>query len=499
MNYTENAPNAGRLIQSLRSSGYAPEQAIADLVDNAIDADASKIDITVSKEDGGVVIKIEDDGFGMNRETVEEALRLGSLIDKDVTSELGKFGMGMITASLALGRKLEVTTKEEGGPAYLGMQDVDVIVKENRFVKILNEISLEKTSWNKHGHGTIVQITKIDRLENQDIPTLAGTLKRELTRIFRVFLNGDKLVMTVNGDKLVPPPHLVMTYEGTEVFVDERFEVSMGGAKDHIRVRLGLLPPLSQQELKQMQLTEGTVGFSIFRNDREIAHAKTLRLFSKHHKFIRMIAEIYFPATLDEVMGVSFTKHEIRPSIAMQNKLEQVVKPHLSAITKKLTEHWNKAGSMGVNHQFAERQIQAKAKQLLTPTGFKERRTSPVRAETPKTGAKKAETGKRRESMTKGQRSLANYARFDHVTLGRSGPLFDCYTQGKTTVVEVNVNHPFFEEIYLKSEDKDVRLSIDYLLYSMAAAQLAVQTDENYGVLEDHRTFMSSNLRTLLS
>ncbi len=499
MNYIENAPNAGRLIQSLRSSGYGPEQAIADLVDNAIDADASKIDITISKDQDGVVIRIEDDGFGMDRKTVEEALRLGSLIEKDVTSELGKFGMGLITASLALGRKLEVTTKEEGGPAYLGIQDVDIIVKQNSFVKILNEVDLDKTPWNKRGHGTVVQITKIDRLENQDIPTLAGTLKRELTRIFRVFLMGDKLIMTVNSDKLVPPPHLVMSYEGTEMFLDERVEVSMGDTKDYVRVRLGLLPPLSQQELKQMGLNMKTVGFSIFRNDREIAHGKTLDLLSKHHKYLRMIAELYFPATLDDFMGVSFTKHEIRPSIAMQNKLEQIIKPHLLAITKKLTEHWNKAGSMGVNHQFAERQIQAKAKQLLTPTGFKERRSSPERVEKTKSGVKKPETEKRRESMSKGQRTLANYARFEHVTLGRSGPLFDCYTQGKTTVVEVNVNHPFFEEIYLKSDDEDVRLTIDFLLYSMAAAQLAVQTDENYDVLETHRTFMSSNLRTLLS
>ena len=97
-----NDPNAGRLIESLRYLGYGNYEAIADLVDNAVDAEAQHISVRVQQRNNQPLISIADDGAGMTCEVLDQAMRLGSLTTRDLNSDLGKFGMGLVTASLSI-------------------------------------------------------------------------------------------------------------------------------------------------------------------------------------------------------------------------------------------------------------------------------------------------------------------------------------------------------------------------------------------------------------
>src|SRR2546428_7841806 len=112
--FQDNPPNARRTMEALREMGYDSYASILDIIDNSIVAQASVIRIEIAEQRGDVVITIDDDGSGMDEETLSEALRLGSDTERD-PGDLGKFGMGLVTASIGLSQRVEVLTKEADG------------------------------------------------------------------------------------------------------------------------------------------------------------------------------------------------------------------------------------------------------------------------------------------------------------------------------------------------------------------------------------------------
>ncbi len=134
----ENQPNARRTMEALRELGYDSYSSILDITDNPIDAHATKIDITIKEENGDIIITIDDNGTGMDEETLSEALRLGSDTERDA-ADLGKFGMGLVTASIGLSQRVEVLTTEIDGALFFGGFDLEEIAAQNRFVKWIGE------------------------------------------------------------------------------------------------------------------------------------------------------------------------------------------------------------------------------------------------------------------------------------------------------------------------------------------------------------------------
>src|SRR4029453_17651250 len=103
-------PSAARLMTSLRDIGYDLPSAIADLVDNSIDAGARAIWVDVCRKGPESFVRIADDGSGMSERVLDEAMRYGS---RRMYSErqLGKYGLGLKTASLSHCRRLTVATR----------------------------------------------------------------------------------------------------------------------------------------------------------------------------------------------------------------------------------------------------------------------------------------------------------------------------------------------------------------------------------------------------
>lgn len=108
-------PFAPMLIESTRAIGYSLKAAIADILDNSISAHAENIDIGYFAY-GIPYIAILDNGCGMNSEILTEAMRYGSndpTMRRDST-DLGRYGLGMKTASLSQCRCLTVISKTSG-------------------------------------------------------------------------------------------------------------------------------------------------------------------------------------------------------------------------------------------------------------------------------------------------------------------------------------------------------------------------------------------------
>src|SRR5438105_5814142 len=141
----ENPPNARRTMEALRELGYDSYSSILDINDNCIDAHTAKIDIEIGEQKGDIIITIDDEGTGMDEETLSEALRLGSDTERD-PGDLGKFGMGLVTASIGLSQRVEVLTREVDGPLLYGGFDLEHIAAENRFIKWISPATKDEAA-----------------------------------------------------------------------------------------------------------------------------------------------------------------------------------------------------------------------------------------------------------------------------------------------------------------------------------------------------------------
>ena len=187
----ENKPNAAKFINSLRSTGYDNYDAILDIVDNSLDAKATKIYISIKPTVDDFQLTIADNGIGMDEKTLDEAMRLGSNTERNEDSDLGKFGMGLVTAFLSIGRKLTVITNKDGC-FYTSIQDVDEIERTNEFVKELRKSSREEEEFYREfsknkKNGTVIKIEKCDNIQNTNMNEFAERLNKKIGQTFRYF------------------------------------------------------------------------------------------------------------------------------------------------------------------------------------------------------------------------------------------------------------------------------------------------------------------------
>src|SRR5947209_7885116 len=238
----DNPPNAGILMKSLRHLGYNNHSAIADLVDNSIDAEATQIGIEVLRDKGDFVISIIDDGHGMDVEVLDEALKLGSDTVRNAASDLGLYGMGLVTASGSIGRRVEALTRSVSGSLLRSVTDLDEIVATNRFVKHLGEAEgvdavrfeqiFERNGMEVPETGTVITISKSDGMKYTATGHFVNALKNHLAQTFRHYLAAGKTIR-INGDLLEPIDPLCLDLDGTKVFSDDVYDFKLEDADGH--------------------------------------------------------------------------------------------------------------------------------------------------------------------------------------------------------------------------------------------------------------------------
>jgi hypothetical protein len=129
--FDEVAPDASAMIESLRAHGYTLSTAVADIIDNSIAARCRNVWLRFEWHSGDPWISITDDGDGMSEIELVNAMRLGSTspLEKRDPSDLGRFGLGLKTASFSQARRLTVTTVARRGKIALRRWDLDHLAK----------------------------------------------------------------------------------------------------------------------------------------------------------------------------------------------------------------------------------------------------------------------------------------------------------------------------------------------------------------------------------
>ncbi len=504
-----NDPNPSRLIESLRHIGYSNYEAVADILDNSFDAEASKVLIEITKVRDDFEIMIADDGTGMDQDTLDQALRLGSLTERDPATDLGKFGMGLVTAGLSLSRRTQVITKQNG-EYFTSIVDVDEIQRTNNFCKHLaastdDEKHLLDEKIGDAESGTLVILTKTDALTNRNTTQFSNVLRKHLGEVHRHFLMAGKLI-SINGEAVGAVDPLMLDDPETTIYSDELYPIELGDGPDksteQIRVRIALIPPDFAAGDNRLAKALQHQGFYLMRNNRQIERAATLDYFSKHNDFNRMRGEIFLSGNLDRYVGIEFTKRTVVFDQSIQDKLGQHLRAQCTAIKRLESGRGVEATSAEQDkfHEQASKAITEKSRLLMTPKAVIERRGP----RTEKNGRERSTDqpkGSERKNLRSTQRSgVAERCRFVKQRLGPNGQIFECDLEGRTVVIRWNIEHPFYKRFIVDNQD-DGRLvtAVDFLVYSMACAELRERDEERVEFINNMKAVISANLRTLLT
>jgi len=322
LNYIQVVPNASSLIESMRSIGYTFEAAIADIIDNSISADSSKIDIFQREVDGEPYIQIIDNGIGMDENELIEAMRLGSKNPNDNrdTKDLGRFGLGLKSASFSQCRVLTVISKKKN--IITAFQwNLDIVKETNKFE--IRRVSFEEISTfpnidkiNGEKSGTIVQWGSFDRVSasssdlKDELSNLMDKTREHIALVFHRFLTEDGLVITVNFDEVEPKEPFLIKNPKTQELKDKT--VKIDGST--ILLYPYVLPHYSNLTSEEKRLS-GKVneqyksqGFYIYRNKRLIIWGDYLGLSRKTELGKNTRIQVDIPNTLDYLWEIDVKK-----------------------------------------------------------------------------------------------------------------------------------------------------------------------------------------------
>jgi hypothetical protein len=332
---------SSNFIRAVRESGYVSlSTALAELIDNSLQASATTIAISIERPTKGAMpeINVEDNGRGMTETELETCLRFGGSSRFDQRESFGRFGMGLPAASLSQARAIEVTAWQHGDMPRTVSLDVD---------QIAAGVPVDLRAHPSHVPATTPSGCRVtwrhcDRIEYQRLAWLQRALHRDLGRMYRRFLRAG-LVITINESPVLQldPMLLDSQFEGQSAslaFEPLRYELATeSGDTPFVRVRFAMLPVCewhSFDNAKKRRLgIVGGGGVSILRAGREIAYGWYLMGSKRKENYDDWWrCEIEFDPVLDEHFGITMNKQGIRPSPELQEALE----PELESIARLL-------------------------------------------------------------------------------------------------------------------------------------------------------------------
>lgn len=329
-------PNVGNLITSLRDIGYTFEIAVSDVIDNSISAYAKNIQI-LAIINPNPILGIYDDGIGMSNQQLIEAMRLATQNPQIDRSEfdLGRFGLGLKTASFSQCKRLTVASKKDG-TLSIKRWDLDFIAKENQWLLLTPKQDEYKDfplfqNLNGSENGTLVIWEELDRVKSSDFSSLIDTLRKHLSLVFHRFLEqaGPKrLKISINHNQLEPFNPFNISNAATQQINEEKLKVF----NEYITIQPFILPhhsKTSQQEFERFATEDGytkSQGFYLYRGNRLLIYGTWwgLHKISDAHKLVRIKIDI--SNTQDSNWGIDIKKSTAKPIPEIKEDLKRIIR-----------------------------------------------------------------------------------------------------------------------------------------------------------------------------
>jgi hypothetical protein len=365
-NYTTVLPSAGRLMTSLRDIGYELSSAIADLVDNSIDANARHVAIDVVADAADSWIRVSDDGIGMGPRQLEEAMRYGTHTEY-ASRALGQFGLGLKTASLSQCRRLTVASLGADARRRAARRwDLDRVIERDSW-------DLERVSVGAAGErllvplegreqGTVVLWEKLDRLlprrptqgmTARVVRTGVTEIRQHLAMVFHRFLGGEafagraRLTITLNGETIEPwdpysrderhtrvLPSRVVAYEDSDGHT-----IAVAVSPYVLPEQRSFSSPEAHRHAGGPQRWNRHQGFYIYRRDRLLQAGgwNRLRTLDEHAKLARIAIDL--PAGDEDRFAVDVAKMRVVIPAELRPELRVIASGAVAAAQERYRDH----------------------------------------------------------------------------------------------------------------------------------------------------------------
>jgi hypothetical protein len=337
-------PDASNMVEALRDIGYSLESAVADIIDNSISAKASRIDIRFGWDDNHEPwLSIIDNGTGMAESELIEAMRPGSRdpLTPRAKDELGRFGLGLKTASFSQCRKLTVITSQNGKRSSR-QWDLDLVRRKGTWSlrKPHDEELAGLPCYDLLGNkGTIVLWQQLDRLDlgtdkarfHQVFNERISTISEHVSLVFHRFISGEpgraKVVIAINGTLLDPFDPFNAKSTSTTHLPEEPIEIE----GKTVLFKPYILPHhsrVSPEDYERLGGKEGYLrgqGFYIYRNRRLIIHGTWFRMAHQDEMTKLARVQVDIPNTLDHLWTIDVRKSRAQPPEAVRKRLKGIL------------------------------------------------------------------------------------------------------------------------------------------------------------------------------
>lgn len=532
-----NSPDPSRLIQGLRDTGYNFNSAAADVVDNSIAAGAANIHVrTVLKNDGTKIIYFGDDGHGMDEAGLKAAMRYGAAKRKDKNS-LGKFGLGLKTASSSVCKKYSLISRNSP-TAELNKKtwDLDYVNQENEW-RMLDEplqdeelLAFDELCGDT---GTLLVWEKCDRIlannnyepgssdEKNALNRIAAKMEKHFELVFHKYLDPSESIdpfsdncRTVNITVNEKPVEfwnpfypkraqqvLDKKYQRLDVSIPPDSDLNDEDQTFPIRVRAWVLPhrkDMDKAEEKQFaKITNKGQGFYIYREGRLIDHGGWQEIWNAsepHYSLIRV--ELDFNGNLDDAFEIDVRKSRIIMNASLVEYFEKLLtgpRDHAnSAYRRKQKQDIIK----GISHTGSAKTV-TETKNIIKPSVtitdpdnqnviISNNRGNGIKIQAPVLNEQdpKKLCISASEEIVSGHLWEANF----------SSESFENHQLG----VHINKHHDFYSKIYSRAGNQYSIEGMDLLIYSLAAAEMNNTHEDLEEIWEDIRDEVSRNLKRLL-
>lgn len=340
MSYIDAPPKASILIESMRDIGYSLDTALADVMDNSITARATRIDIRVAIN-GPPTIAILDDGAGLTKDELLESMRLGSRHPQEMreSTDLGRFGLGLKTASFSQCRRLTVVSRREGvtcGATW----DLDAIARDDKWsLRLIDDASEVPFVGHLGPQGTMVLWENLDRAVElggsdagrRDFVRRVDQTRKHLELVFHRYLSGERgtprIAIAINELPLKPFDPYNSSHPATMRGSTERVQVG----DQCVEITPYTLPHhrnVSQAEWERYAGDAGYLknqGFYLYRAKRLIVHGTWFGLARQMELTKLCRVQIDMPNRLDTEWQVDVKKASARPPIQVRERLQRIL------------------------------------------------------------------------------------------------------------------------------------------------------------------------------
>lgn len=546
-------------VRGMRDIGYKSTAfAMAELIDNSIQANAEHIDIVFGFEAGNMPshIAIIDDGYGMEPTMVRASLVWGAGTRANNRDGFGKYGYGLPSASVSQCHRVTVYSKTAEGVWNTAYLDIDEIknqdwTKNGRIEmpsqtlgeppKFVVDYLKKAKRWSTFASGTVVVWEGLDRTDYKQREKLRADLVTNLGIIYRNYLTATP--MTVDGEAVQPCDPLFLT-EGFRYYdLDEDRAIALdpadvevtdkktGEVIGRMRVRFSRLPatffripdvkhtnkPGRSGMNPRIEVASANNGIIFLRNGRQIDVVRPPRALASFNATTDRFwgVEVDFDATLDEFFSITTSKQQVKPDERVWDILKDkaniwtAIGAMRSAYQKDAATHSNKTENSTTERRASVEAIEEAERRRLTPKP----KDTPVRSKEANDNLEQAAKRKASQSGLKPevvQRELeAERTGQSHKVETQDMPgaaFFRCVQEGGTRVLYLNVAHPFYTELYHgPGSNPRFRAGLEVVLWTLGNAEVDADPDsDRRSFYEQERAFawtplLANALKTLKS